>query len=343
MSSLFLCWIFYGLLVQVDSWGAVGHRIVARLAQTQLTDKASEWARELVPWHWNGNLSAMAVWGDDILYPDSNPSGFDNWQWSRPLHFINTPDWSCNYRVERDCPNDICVHGAIKNYTKRLESELDDIQHQEALYFLLHFVGDIHQPLHVGFKSDYGGNQVRGKLIISSKKKKERNFFISGRFMNVSGQTNLHSIWDTGIINYRIRTDFYSDWNLYYEYIYQIMIRQTVPTNDNDIEQWIQESLDIVCGHAYFDDQNEKMNSSIRFHLKDKYYQSNYKLIEQRLAQGGRRLGALLNQLAENPRKTLTHHSLCLSTYILIAILSAEFILGICLAIYFFIRFKTKH
>ena len=162
MSSIWLFLALCEIFVYVHGWGPVGHSIIARLAQSQLTGAAKDRIRYLVPWHWNGNLSAMASWGDDILYPNTNPTGFDNWQWSRPLHYINMPEWSCNYRRERDCINDICVDGAIRNYTERLETDLGDIQHQEALYFLIHFVGDIHQPLHVGFANDYGGNNIRG-------------------------------------------------------------------------------------------------------------------------------------------------------------------------------------
>jgi hypothetical protein len=162
MSPIWLFFILCEIFVYVNAWGPVGHSIIARLAQSQLIGAAKDRIRYLVPWHWNGNLSAMASWGDDILYPDTNPTGYDNWQWTRPLHYINTPDWSCNYQYERDCIDDICIDGAIRNYTKRLETNLDDIQHREALYFLIHFVGDIHQPLHTGFKSDYGGNIIRG-------------------------------------------------------------------------------------------------------------------------------------------------------------------------------------
>jgi hypothetical protein len=158
MQSTLLLIVLFGTLAYVHSWGAVGHRLIARLAQSQLTETTSDWVRYLIPWHWNGDMSAMAAWGDDILYPNTNPTGYDNWQWSRPLHYINTPDWNCNYQVERDCIDDLCIDGAIRNYTKRLQTDLDDVQHKEALYFLIHYVGDIHQPLHVGFKNDYGGN-----------------------------------------------------------------------------------------------------------------------------------------------------------------------------------------
>jgi hypothetical protein len=162
-SWLLLLLCLFETFIRVYGWGPIGHSIVVRLAQSQLNDSASsEWIRSLTPWHWNGNLSAMASWADDILHTDSNPTGYGNWQWSGQLHYINTPDWSCNYQPERDCINDTCIAGAIKNYTKRLETEFDEIQEKEALYFLIHYVGDIHQPLHTGFISDRGGNSIRG-------------------------------------------------------------------------------------------------------------------------------------------------------------------------------------
>lgn len=150
------------LLKLVYGWGPVGHSITVRLAQSQLDDSASEWIRSLTPWHANGNLSTMGSWADDILYPDTNPTGYGNWQWSRPLHYANVPDWNCVYKPERDCINDTCVAGAVRNYTNRLKTQFDEIQQKEALYFLIHYMADIHQPLHTGFAGDRGGNSVRG-------------------------------------------------------------------------------------------------------------------------------------------------------------------------------------
>lgn len=162
MRSSLVFFVAASLVFNVDAWGFVGHRIVARLAQSQLDDEGKEWMNTLLPWHWRNNLSAMAPWADNILYEDTNPSGYPNWQWSRPLHYINVPDWVCEYNPERDCVNDTCIAGAIQNYTKRLETEFDQQQQEEALYFLIHFVGDIHQPLHTGFVGDRGANSIRG-------------------------------------------------------------------------------------------------------------------------------------------------------------------------------------
>jgi hypothetical protein len=322
MPSSLLLIILCGILVDVHSWGPVGHRIVARLAQSQLNDRAADWVRSLIPWHWKGNMSAMASWADDILYSDSNPTGYGNWQWSRPLHYINTPDWACNYHVERDCIKDFCIDGAIRNYTKRLESKLDQIQHQEALYFLIHYVGDIHQPLHTSFTNDRGGNSIHI------------------RFLNNSVQTNLHSLWDSGIIDTRIKRDFYSNQNLYYEYIYDQMLHYLpLTTYDYDNQQWINENMDFVCQQIYFDDNNYQMNSSMTFNLSEIYYKRNYPIIEQRLIQGGYRLGVLLNRLALTPTIETTTS---VNTNIFIIVLFVLFLIGIILAIIFFIGYLIK-
>ena len=164
---LAVVWIFLLAInnsIDVHGWGFVGHSLVARLAQSRLTDETAIWVKKLIPWHWNGQMSLMSAWADQILYENSNPSSYPNWQWSRPHHFLNTPDWSCEYQRERDCVGERCIHGAILNYTSRLMNEdLPEVQHQEALFFLIHHLGDIHQPLHTGFSSDYGGNSIKGK------------------------------------------------------------------------------------------------------------------------------------------------------------------------------------
>ncbi|CAF0886502.1 unnamed protein product [Adineta steineri] len=323
-------WLFSVVLfetfIYVYGWGPAGHSTIVRLAQSQLSDTAPEWILSLTPWHWHGNLSALASWADDILYPNTNPTGYDNWQWSRPLHYINIPDWSCNYNHERDCVGDICVSGAIKNYTKRLETELDDIQQREALYFLIHFVGDIHQPLHTGFASDRGGNDVKG------------------HYMNGTYLTNLHSLWDSGLLTTRLHRDFHSNASLYYDHIYKLMINLPSEDNDNNIEQWIDDNIKIVCEHIYFDENNITMNATANFTLGEVYYNRSISIIEQRLARGGRRLGVLLNQLAKTrPQKSSDQkNKLSSSTIALIVILVVEGILAIAVGIIFFIRYKKR-
>lgn len=165
-SSLLLIFVFYASNVQnVYSWGLVGHSLVAQLAHSQLTNEASAWIKTLVPPYSSGNFTGVATWADNILYADTNPSSYQSWQWSRSLHYVNTPYWKCNYDQVRDCKNDNCIEGALRNYSQRaVDPNLHGTQHQEAVLFLIHYIGDIHQPLHAGFQSDLGGNSVKGWL-----------------------------------------------------------------------------------------------------------------------------------------------------------------------------------
>lgn len=165
MSALVLLLVLIsGVTVQnVHGWGLEGHALVVHLAESQLTQEASDWIKPLLPWFVDGNLTAVASWADDIIHDNSNHFDYRNWQWSKPLHYIDLPDWVCNYDVKRDCINDVCVDGALRNYSKRIiAADLHHIQHQEALMFLVHFAGDVHQPLHVSFTGDLGGNKVKG-------------------------------------------------------------------------------------------------------------------------------------------------------------------------------------
>ncbi|CAF1066117.1 unnamed protein product, partial [Didymodactylos carnosus] len=146
---------------KTESWGAVGHSLVAQIAQTFLTDSTDTFAKDLLPWFVYGNLSSLSSWPDNILYENTNPVEYVNWAWSRELHYVNTPDWLCHYVPVRDCVAEKCIDGSIQNYTRRLaDTRLDFVQRQEALQFLVHFLGDIHQPLHAGFSSDRGGNDL---------------------------------------------------------------------------------------------------------------------------------------------------------------------------------------
>ena len=130
----------------VNGWGPIGHSLVAQIAQSLLTNNSADFVRNHLPWYATGNLSMLSSWPDTILYPESNPVDYLNWQWSKELHYVNTPDWLCNYDRDRDCnwtTTQNCVDGAIQNYTARLaNATLDDVQRQEALKFLVHFIGD---------------------------------------------------------------------------------------------------------------------------------------------------------------------------------------------------------
>lgn len=157
------------LLTSVNGFGRDGHALVADIAQSLLTNESSAFVNILLPSPINGNMSNVSVWADNILYSNTEPN-YLNWQWSAPLHYVNTKDWSCIYDRQNDCnwtSTQGCIDGAIQNYTNRLgDSQLDHTQLQEALQFIIHFIADAHQPLHGGFESDRGGNSINCKYHI---------------------------------------------------------------------------------------------------------------------------------------------------------------------------------
>ncbi|CAF5008408.1 unnamed protein product, partial [Rotaria sp. Silwood1] len=268
VSQLYFVLFYQSILFCIFGWGPIGHSLVARLAQSQLDLSTNNWIQNYIPGDLLGNLSAIASWPDIILYPDTNPLDYNKWQWSRELHFINTPDWYCEYISIRDCMNNRCIEGALKNYSQRLiDNNCDYVQQQQALFFLVHFVGDVHQPLHAGFKGDLAGINTTG-------------FFFDGIHT-----TDLHEIWDRGIINIHINRHFQSDINLYYQYLKSLMFNQSLLVNEtyNDYKKWIDESVDYVCKQVYFDDNNDKLDVSRNFILGEKYFNRNWPLIDQRL------------------------------------------------------------
>lgn len=130
----------------VHGWGIEGHTIVCKIAQARLDDAAAKAVKELLPESAQGDLSSLCVWADHVKF---------RYHWSSPLHYINTPD-VCSYQYNRDCKDEDgvkgrCVAGAIYNYTTQLltyntaAASKPQYNLTEALLFLSHFMGDIHQ------------------------------------------------------------------------------------------------------------------------------------------------------------------------------------------------------
>jgi hypothetical protein len=117
--------------------------------------------------------------------------------------------------------------------------------------------------------------------------------------------------------------------NLYYDYLKSLVMNET----SNDYKSWIDESIKYVCEQIYLDDNNIKLNVSLNFTLGENYFNRNWPIVDQRLAQGGHRLAILLNRLVEH------RSSLKLSPHIqaLIVVLCIEFVIGILAGIFFFV------
>jgi hypothetical protein len=165
--------------VTARAWGPDGHVQIGMLAVRNLDPTARAWLQDVL-----GTIDVPAIdkacnWPDQIR--DTR-----GWEWSGPQHYVNIPRSASHYDRERDCPDGLCVTEAIKKYAGQLgDSRLDDSQidgrkQWEAFAWLCHLVGDLHQPLHAGYRDDRGGNYVE---------------------VNYMGEAmNLHQFWDRAVI-----------------------------------------------------------------------------------------------------------------------------------------------
>ncbi|KAJ3576285.1 hypothetical protein NP233_g521 [Leucocoprinus birnbaumii] len=170
----------------VYGWGATGHQTVGYIAMQFLAPNALSFVQSSLGTTYNRSLGVAATWADDVRSQSA-------YAWSAPLHFVDAednPPTSCSVSESRDCGDNDCILGAIANYTTRVvTTSLSATQRQEALKFLDHFIGDIGQPLHVE-AIEAGGNGISAKCSGSS--------------------TNLHSVWDSGIINKLVSANYSS-------------------------------------------------------------------------------------------------------------------------------------
>lgn len=147
-------------------WWAEGHKIVAAIAERRLNPKAQEAVAAILPE--GQTLESIASWADDIR--KARP---ETGSW----HYIDIPTGATRGDWSKYCPAEGCVATAIPKMVKILrDGAASREQREEALRFLVHFVGDMHQPLHAGERNDHGGNLVK---------------------VTFEGQPlNLHAAWD---------------------------------------------------------------------------------------------------------------------------------------------------
>ena len=155
------------------AWGPEGHEVVALIAQQHLTPAAANAVEALLALEpeAGATLASVASWADRIR--DKSTAAW---------HYVNLPrDADCQYAAGRDCPGGECVVGALEAQVKRLASSALPAERLEALKWVVHLVGDLHQPLHVGFADDRGGNTYQLQA------------FGKG--------SNLHAVWDSGLLH----------------------------------------------------------------------------------------------------------------------------------------------
>jgi len=253
------------------AWGPTGHETTAALAMMLVQPATAACVGTLVT-----DLAESAVWADVCK---KTPE----YHWSGALHYVGTPPWACHYDHARDCKKDRCVVGAIANYSARLDNEaLPHSQRVEALRFVSHFIGDIHQPLHVGFKSDRGGNMIKGKFG--------------------DDDTSLHGVWDFSVIQRRM-----ADYSNSMHAFAQDLAKRVKQLPQQEVEEWkscpnggvgcashwAQESAHLACNVVYTGRDGKKVKSGFQYGDNDYTYM--LPLLEKQLMRGGVRLAHLLD------------------------------------------------
>ncbi|CAE6502957.1 unnamed protein product [Rhizoctonia solani] len=161
------------------SWGDEGHKMTAAFAQIHLLPSARQAVCSILPTDSNCNLASIATWPDDVK---KQPQ----WSWSAGLHFVNgiddNPPSDCSFGT-KGWKDDKNILAAIVNMTRNVATTAGSDQ-DISLRFLTHFLGDIHQPLHMTGRA-FGGNYV--PILFNGE------------------NTSLHFAWDDLLILERIK------------------------------------------------------------------------------------------------------------------------------------------
>lgn len=170
MRKCALLGLFFACL-PVFGWGPEGHALVARIAEAQLTPAVRARVIEILgP---GRTMESISSWADQVR---------NSRRETGPWHYIDIPINKPHLDMARDCPTGDCVIAKLEQFSKVLhDPATPPEQRREALMFVIHFVGDMHQPLHCSDNQDHGGNTVR--------------IVFDGR------PSNLHSLWDGGLLH----------------------------------------------------------------------------------------------------------------------------------------------
>lgn len=232
------------------AWGQTGHRVVGEIAQQHLSKKAQKKINELL----NGESLAIASnWMDEI----KSDSAYDH---THDWHWVTIPEGE-NYEGTDKNP-----HGDLVETIGRMCSILkDEDQPREervkALRMLVHLVGDLHQPLHVGTGTDKGGNDVKVEFFYQ--------------------KSNLHRVWDSEIIDHK---------QLSYTELAESLDRapkdQVARWQKGSVADWAEEAM-------HYRPQVYDLNG--KSYVSYEYVYENWDLMQQQLLKGGIRLAEVLN------------------------------------------------
>jgi hypothetical protein len=312
--GIYLCLLYVLTLLfwptAARAWGCKGHQTVALIAEKHLTPETRQWVEKLLSenpidpklnrYCGGAMRDAMAdssAWADDVRGERKNG----------PWHYIDIPRGSKRGPIEPFCGAAGCVTKALSEQLAILKDKnAEAAKRAEALRYVIHFVGDLHQPLHTITNADEGGNCVPLKYF-------RRN----AHEHNHSFSPNLHSIWDTAIPERDAEGADSAEYADTLDTLFAADIEGWQKAGIH-VEDWVWEGYDFaesvvygdltpkiaiepnVAVHSCSDDDNIGERLLRQNIVAGEAYQAKAAPVaERRIAEGGIRLAMILNDVAK--------------------------------------------
>ena len=242
-----------GIHSDSEKWGQVGHYVTGEIAEHYLNDEAEERVKAILG---TTSMQLATVWMDDIR---SDPA----YDYTATWHWTTIPDGMSYEDFEQEEDGDIIR--ALETFIEDLKSgELSDVEEREKLKMVMHMIGDIHQPMHVGNGDDRGGNDVRVQWM--------------------GENSNLHRVWDT---------DMLMSMDLSYSEFAEILLLRATPEK---VSNWQQDSVrDWAYESMSYRNQTYDLPDDLRLGYEYRY--ENRDLLFERLLKAGVRMAGVLNEI----------------------------------------------
>jgi hypothetical protein len=256
--KIILTIIFFSLSISAMAWGITGHRIVGAVAESYLNAKAKKEIQRILG---TESLAMASNWAD-FIKSDSVYDYLDVW------HYANFPD-GLNYEQFREkLKNDTAAnaYNKISFIARELKKKNLPLDKQKMyLRLLIHFVGDIHQPMHTGRAEDLGGNRIRVMWFRDS--------------------TNLHRLWDEQLIDFQKLS--YTEYAKAINFVAPV---QKIAWQKQPLTEWFFESYRL--SRQLYDEIKQPHQR-----LSYRYNYDHVAMLNRQLLKGGLHLAGLLNEI----------------------------------------------
>ncbi|RUO34452.1 hypothetical protein CWE14_00080 [Aliidiomarina soli] len=246
------------LPANVHAWGFTGHEYIGATAYEYLTPQARRWVDSHLQRLDETSLASATTWADRVR-------GTEEGRFLGPLHFANIPPDEQQIDMQRHCPNRRCVVGAAMNALDVMfDPQANPTAQADELRKFSHWITDLHQPLHLGFARDRGGNDT---------------------YVTVDGERiNLHRVWDSLIIE---RKELPAP--------AQLAAQNPLPESTEDwyeaLQLWAEEANHLAREYAYADlEPGDELDSAYLIQAKQ--------VVKEQLTRSAQRMAMIINAAA---------------------------------------------